>query len=268
MSRLLTRLAVSHGVDLVQYREAYLERRIAARMRARGVETFRRYGDIIDEDPMEIERLLDAISINVTDFFRDKVVWTSIRQDALSEILQRKRDTNSRTIRAWSAGCATGEEPYSLAMMLLDELGAQAADHNVSVLATDVDRKALETARKGRYPKARLRTIPSDYRLRFTRTSSDSEFEVLPEVRKIVRFHEESLFVAPPARCMDVILCRNVFIYLGREQQARVLEGFWHALAQGGYLVLGRSEKMSVEASKTFEAVNGRERVYRKPLKR
>lgn len=265
LSRLLTRLARDHGVDLSQYRETYLERRVAARMRDRGFDTYRRYGDFIDEHPEEIARLLDAVSINVTEFFRDKVVWNSIRTHAIPDILERKRGGKSRSIRVWSAGCATGEEPYSIAMMLLGELGDAASNYLITVMATDVDETALAAARRARYPRSALRGMPVDYRLRFTRAVGDAEFEILPEVRKLVRFHKESLAVEPPSRHMDMVLCRNVFIYFERDRQAQVLEGFWKAMAPGGYLVLGRSEKLSSEAAERFENVNGRERVYRKP---
>jgi len=171
----------------------------------------------------------------------------------------------SRTIRIWSAGCASGEEPYSIAMMVLDVLGKDADKFLINVLGTDLDPDVLHVAEKGRYTKDKLKNIPPSYQVRFTRAVGKNEFEIKPEVARLVRFRHSSLFGASPMKVVDLILCRNVFIYLDRPRQMAVLERFWGSLARGGYMVLGRSEKMPAEMARRFEPVEPRERVYRRP---
>lgn len=266
IEKLIAKIGNARGIDLGNYRRPYLERRIAARLRVVGLHSYRQYADLLDANPAEYDELMGTITINVTDFFRDKAVW-----DALCPILERlveeKRDGRSRTLRVWSAGCSTGEEPYSIAMLLLDLLGEQAADFIVSVTATDLDPDVLAFAELGVYSRERLRRIPPAYQVRFVRKVDSDRFELTPEVKRLVRFREQSLFEPAPFRVMDLVMCRNVFIYFDREQQARVLDNFWGSLARGGYLVLGRSEKLGPEAAGRFESVVGRERIYRRPAR-
>jgi chemotaxis protein methyltransferase CheR len=265
IDKLIRKVNEARGIDLGLYRRAYLERRIAARLRTLDLHSYRQYTDLLDADPGEYERLLNTLTINVTEFFRDKAVWDSIRTNVMTPLIHAKTIGRSRTIRFWSAGCATGEEPYSLIMALLDLLGDDAPKYLISALCTDLDDKALEVAEKGIYETARLKRIPPSYQVRFTKRIDDSSFEVVQSVRRHARFRRSSLFDEPPMRVVDVILCRNVFIYFDKDQQAKVLEHFYSSLARGGYLILGRSEKLSPEAARMFEAVDGKERVYRKP---
>lgn len=267
LDRLIAQVQEVKGIDLAQYRRAYLERRLAARMRTLGVHSYRQYLEVLDADPLEYTKLLDMLTINVTDFFRDAPVWDEIRKEVFPSIIDLKNQGRNRTIRMWSAGCATGEEPYSLAMMALDHLGKDASKFLVSVIATDLDRKALDFAEEGVYPRDRGKHIPPGHQVRFTEAVDKESFRVGPEVRKMVRFSQASLFEEAPMRVIDLILCRNVFIYFDREQQARVLENFYRSLARGGYLVLGRSEKLSPDVAGLFEYVNGKERIFRKPAR-
>lgn len=264
LEKLIAKIGEARGFDLGNYRRAYIERRIAARLRTVGLHSYRQYADLLDEDPSEYDELIGTITINVTDFFRDKVVWSHLRP-ILKEMIAAKRVGRSRTLRVWSAGCATGEEPYSIAMLLLDLLGDHAKDFVVSVTASDLDGDVLEVARQGVYERERLRHIPPSYQVRFLQQVGEGRFEMAPEVKRLVRFQKLSLFEPAPFRVMDLIMCRNVFIYFDRDQQVRVLENFWNSLARGGYLVLGRSEKLAPEMAARFEAIVGRERIYRRP---
>lgn len=253
------------GIDLSLYRRAYVERRIAARMRTLDLHSYRQYADRLEADAGEYERLLDTLTINVTEFFRDAVVWEILKRRVLRDLIEAKRVGRNRTIRVWSAGCATGQEAYSIAMALLDVLGPEASNFLVSVVGTDLDPRALEVAENAVYDQQHLRRIPPSYQSRFVHKLDNAEFTFAPEVRKLVRFGRYSLFEDSPMRVVDLILCRNVFIYFDRDQQAKVLENFWTSLARGGYLILGRSEKLSADIVDRLEAIDGRERVYRKP---
>ncbi len=265
MDRLVAKIDEARGIDLGLYRREYLERRVAARLRVLEIHSYRHYADFLDEHPEEYDHLIDTLTINVTDFFRDKAVWDSIKRNAIDQMIKDKIAGRSRTIRVWSAGCATGEEPYSITMAILDALGDDASRFLISVIATDLDPRALATAEQGVYDVAKRRRIPSGYQVRFTRSIGASQFEILPEVKRRVRFQKRSLFDETPLRVIDLIMCRNVFIYFDRDQQARALERFWGSLARGGYLVLGRSEKLDPGAARRFEMVDGKERIYRKP---
>lgn len=261
---LIERIRVAHGIDLGLYRRRYLKRRISARMRMVGINVCSLYGDMIETTPHEYAQFMNTLTINVTEFFRDQPVWDLMRQEFIPELIERKSVSRSHTIRAWSAGCATGEEPYSLAMQLLDMVDSSPAEIDVSIMATDIDSRALGVAKDAIFHNAKASNLPQRYRVRFTEESGPTQFRIAQEVRDVVRFRKLSLFVDTPVRVIDLLLCRNVLIYVDRPQQERILDNFVKALSPGGYLVLGRSEKLSAAASEALETVNGRERIYRK----
>lgn len=265
LDRLVNKVLEERGLDLSQYRRPYLERRLAARLRALDIHTYRQYTDRLDHDSAEYDHLIETLTINVTEFFRDRAVWEILRRQVVPDLLAHKQRSRSRTIRIWSAGCATGEEPYSAAMVLLDAMGKDAGKFLLSVVGTDLDPDALAIARRGVYHKDKLKRIVPSYQVRFLSIGRDSTFEIAPDVRRLCRFTHYSLFDEAPMRMVDLIMCRNVFIYFDRQRQAKVIESFCGAMADDAYLVLGRSEKLTSDAARLFVPVDGRERVYHKP---
>lgn len=263
LAPLIAQIERERGIDLSQYRASYVERRLGTRLRALTLRTYREYATHLTQHPTEYARLVDALTVNVTDFFRDPPVWEIIRGEVIPSILTHKRATGHRVVRAWSAGCATGEEPYSLAMAFLAAKESVSERLLLTITATDLDPLAMQTAARAEYDIAKIDHIPAAERARFV-TRDDRHFRMTTEVTDRVRFRKLDLFSDAPPLAMDLVLCRNVFIYFEREQQERVVGVFHRALAKGGYLVLGRTEKMPTEAGKGFEAVSGRERVYRK----
>jgi chemotaxis methyl-accepting protein methylase len=264
LNKLLYRVRMDRGLDLHQYRRSYVERRLAVRMRALNLHTYRQYERYLAEKPEEYTVLLDTLTINVTDFFRDQTVYELVRSEILPTLVDDKLRRRQRQIRVWSAGCATGEEAYSITMAILSALGDQADQFLFTVFGTDIDPKALEAAKRGVYEVAKLEHIPEGDRERFVEQSAGtSTFK--PEVMRHTKFRALNLFEDEPINIVDIIFCRNVFIYLTQDQQVQLLEKFWAALHRGGYLVLGRSEKMASALVGRFELVNGRERVYKKP---
>ncbi len=263
IGRLEAKIASATGLDLTQYRPAYVERRIATRLRSLNLHTYRQYARRLDEEPGEYAKLVDTLTINVTDFFRDPPVFDAIRSQVVPEIIAAKRQSRHRVIRVWSAGCATGEEPYSLTMAFLDALGATEHGFMLTVVGTDLDPRAIDVAKRAEYDVAKLHHIPKADQARFVDKAAD-RFRIKPEVTKHVRFQRLNLFTDEPIHAVDMILCRNVFIYFTREQQARLLAVFTSALARNGFLVLGRSEKLAVSISDSFDLVSGRDRIYRK----
>jgi chemotaxis methyl-accepting protein methylase len=265
LTRLLDKVRDDRGLDLAQYRPRYLERRIATRLLALGLVTYRQYAAYLDAHPEEYAKLLDALTIGVTQFFRDASVFGFFRDHIVPEIVERKADRHQSVIRAWSAGCATGEEAYSIAMSLLTATRNGSAQRLlVQVVGTDIDGAALDTARRAEYPIAQLEQIPEAERRAYVDVAGD-RFRIRPEVTEHVRFEYLNLFEDRPARIVDVVFCRNVFIYFNREDQERMLSTFWERLVKGGYLVLGRSERLAPALAKHFEVVSVRERIYRKP---
>jgi chemotaxis protein methyltransferase CheR len=262
-AKLIAQIERDRGLDLSQYRLSYVERRLGTRLRALNLVTYRQYASYLTEHPEEYPRLLDTITVNVTEFFRDPPVWKIIRDEVIPAILKAKSGANQRSIRVWSAGCATGEEPYSLAMAFLSAMGDQTDSFAFSVIGTDLDPTALRTAAAGEYDSAALEHIPAHDRVRSI-TNDGKRFHIKPEVREHVRFRQLDLFKDEPPRAIDLVLCRNVFIYFSREQQERATLAFHHSLARGGYLVLGRTEKMAAGAAGGFEPVSSKERIYRK----
>jgi chemotaxis protein methyltransferase CheR len=260
---LIAQIERERGIDLSQYRISYAERRLGTRLRALGLTTYREYADYLSSHETEYARLLDALTVNVTDFFRDPPVWDIIRGEVIPQILGGKAAAGHHAVRAWSAGCATGEEPYSIVMAFLAAKGPKPERMLLSIVATDLDPLALRTAQRAEYDIAKIDHIPATDRSRFV-IADQRHFRIDPEVAEKVRFRKLDLFTDDPPLSIDLILCRNVFIYFTKEQQERITGVFHRALARGGYLVLGRTEKMPTEAAKRFEPVSGRERIYRK----
>ena len=263
LTPLVAQIERERGVDLSQYRQSYVARRLGTRLRVLMLSTYREYATYLAEHPTEYARLLDALTVNVTDFFRDPPVWDIIRDEVIPSILAGKVATGHQAVRVWSAGCATGEEPYSLGMAFLAAKEPKPERLLLSITATDLDPIVLKTAEQAEYDVAKIDHIPAGDRVRFVE-HDDRHFRITPEVTDRVRFRKLDLFADQPPLMMDLILCRNVFIYFTREQQERVVGVFHRSLVKGGYLVLGRTERMATEAGKGFEPVSSRERIYRK----
>lgn len=242
------------------YKDSCLLRRIEVRMRARRVDSLGRYAALLEHDPDELERLLHTLSVRVTGFFRNPDTWHRLR-----ELLSQEPVVKERGLRAWSMGCATGEETWSLAMLLLDlARGAgPEAMAQVSVLGSDVDDQALAVATAGRYPSQSVVAIrsvlPHPYGIVL-----EGGFEVDPALRPRVEFRREDL-TAPrvdEAR-FDLVCCRNLLIFLGREGQRRVLDTACRALRPGGVLALGRTESLVALPDAGLEPVDLTHRLYR-----
>jgi chemotaxis protein methyltransferase CheR len=251
------------GLSLDAYKDKCLRRRIAVRMRASGVHSYIEYQALLDRDPAEYERLKDAITINVTSFYRNTETWDLVRTTVLPDICS---DPGGQ-IRAWSAGCSSGEEPYTLAVLIAEHLETEGrAEHLglVTVDATDIDRQCLQRARTARYNREVLADVPGHLVQRYFEDAGDA-YRVVERVRaRVVVRHLDLCNDPPPARDYQLILCRNVVIYFGRNTQERVFAKFAEALAPGGFLVLGKVESLFGPARDLLTLVNPRERIYRR----
>lgn len=259
--RLLTaRIGLAGGLDLEAYKTRCLRRRIAVRMRARGAHTYEEYRALLDHDPDEYRRLLDALTINVTRFYRNPEVWNVLSSRFLPVLWRQRRGR----VRAWSAGCASGEEAYTLAIALAEaarEVARTGWLDRARIDATDIDPKSLERARRGTYDAAALTEMPATLRARYFGASVP--VTVPAQVKTLVRILEHDLIQAPaPRPPYDVILCRNTVIYFDRPTQNRLFLRFADALAPGGLLVLGKVETLIGEARERLTLLDARERIY------
>jgi chemotaxis methyl-accepting protein methylase len=261
---LAARIAARGGPDVSAYKDRCLRRRIAVRMRACGAHSYGDYLAVLDREPGELDRLLDAITINVTKFFRNRETWECLGRRFLPELLRSREGR----VRVWSAGCASGEEPYTAVMLLaevLAGLGHPGWLDRVRVDATDIDRESLERAQAARYPLAAFSEAPADVQSRFTVPVAPDRFEIRPEYRALVQVRRHDLLREPPfAPVYDLILCRNVVIYFDRDNQERLMHRFTDALAPDGVLVLGKVETIFGSARERLDLAEPRERIYRR----
>ena len=238
----LERLREQTGLDFLAYKQPTIERRLRRRLTAVGAGTLTEYRRYIDRHPDELQRLVASFLIKVTEFFRDPEVFTYLREQVLPGLMADARERGE--LRLWSAGCASGEEAYSLAMEVADLLGNDLEGLPVRIFATDIAPDAVEFARRGLYPETAVADVPPDMVARHF-TKIDGGYEVRKAVRSLVIFGEHDLGYRAPFPRIDLVLCRNVLIYFTPDLQRRALQRFAFALRPGGYLVLGKSETVS-----------------------
>jgi chemotaxis methyl-accepting protein methylase len=258
---LTEKIARERAFGCSSYKEKCLRRRIAVRMRARGVHRFADYAALLDRDAVEYERLLDTLTINVTKLFRNWSTFDVLARTAIPILW----DGSARPICGWSAGCSSGEEPYSLAILFhrhAAERGETVDASRVQILASDIDRASLDAARVGQYADGAFADTPADLRRRYF--SVRPPFEIAPEIRPLVTFERRDLIVDPPPSGMHLIACRNVLIYFDRTTQESLFRRFHEALVPGGFLVLGKVETLLGPTRSLFTAVDPRERIFRR----
>lgn len=251
------------GLTVESYKDKCLRRRIAVRMRASGVHTYDEYRELIVRDGAELERLRDALTINVTRFYRNPDTWARLRDGPLAE-LWRRRDGH---LRVWSAGCASGEEPYTVAMLVAEIAREADSGHwlpRLEIDATDIDRLSLQRARTGVYRVEAFQDMPAVLLDRYTLPVGDAR-AVRPDLLARVRVQAFDLNAdRAPRSTYDLIICRNVVIYFDRPMQERLFELFARHLAADGLLVLGKVETLLGPARELLSLVDARERIYRR----
>jgi chemotaxis protein methyltransferase CheR len=260
----LKKKIIAKGGNCAGYKDDFLKRRLEGRMRSNGLTTYADYARFIEKNPLEFNNLVDALTINVSEFFRDVAVWNVVRQRVLQPMVREKLATHNRELRIWSAGCADGEETYTIALLVLDTLAYLSNSFKIEILGTDVDEASLIRARRGAYGTPRLRLVSQPMLQRYFKPGADGAFEIVDVVKKFVTFKSHDLFTSPPASGFDIITCRNVIIYFSKELQQRLFHSFRDALTPGGYLILGKVETIG-EASSLFICADLAERIYRRP---
>ncbi|WP_435318106.1 CheR family methyltransferase [Haloarchaeobius sp. TZWSO28] len=248
------------GFATSHYNDSYLKRRLSSRMRRTGAADYDEYLDILKEDGDEPKELLDALSINVTGFFRNPDVWEGIRS------VLRDLSAEQNRVHVWSAACADGREPYSLAMLALDDPRVDAEKFHI--YGTDINDEALRTAQEGVYRSTR--TVDIEDQLGFLSNfhayvdKQENRFEVTDRVKRKVTFAKHDLINDGAKSGFDLVICRNLFIYIDNEYKQPILETIARSLRPDGYLVIGKAETIPPQLKSAFSVLDGRLRIYQR----
>jgi two-component system CheB/CheR fusion protein len=257
---LLEHLKASRGFDFTGYKRSSLMRRVNRRMAQVGITSYTDYLDHLELHGDEFTALFNTILINVTGFFRDAEAWEHLGREVLPALLAAKPPT--QPLRVWSAGCASGEEAYTLAMVLAELLGPAEFRDRVKIYATDVDEEALTHARQAGYSEREVRGIPPDLLDRYFDLTG-GRYVFRKDLRRSVIFGRNDLVQDAPISRIDLLVCRNTLMYFNAETQARILSRFHFALAPSGVLLLGKAE-MLLSHSALFAPVDLKRRMFRR----
>jgi two-component system, chemotaxis family, CheB/CheR fusion protein len=259
--RLLEFIHRSRGFDFSGYKSASLQRRLSKRMREVEIATPSDYQDYLETHTDEFASLFDTILINVTSFFRDRPAWTFLAEEVIPQLIHNDSDP----IRVWCAGCATGEEAYTIAILLAEAMGEDQFRERVKIYATDVDENALSHARHATYSKQVVKGVPPEYLERYF-VAGPQDYSFQPDLRRAVIFGRNDLVQDAPISRVDLLLCRNTLMYFTPETQSHVLSRFNFALSERGFLFLGRSEMLTTHGG-LFTPYNLKWRVFQKVLR-
>ncbi|MDR1049041.1 MAG: protein-glutamate O-methyltransferase CheR [Synergistaceae bacterium] len=225
------------GLDLNSYKNQ-IHRRVHMLRDRWGVKTYDEYFTVLKTDDKKLREFLDHLTINVSEFFRNDKQWWKLRDQLIPELVKKR---GSKRIKLWSAGCATGEEPYSLAILST----VCGLDSSTPVLACDIDKGALAVAQRGVYLKRQLLSAPPDYLAKYFTTADRGEtYQIAPDIKRRVTFKSFNMIDDVFGTGFDLILCRNVVIYFTAETKARLYQKFYDALAPGGYFLVGSTEQI------------------------
>jgi two-component system CheB/CheR fusion protein len=261
LEEVLELVAHQGGIDFGQYKPTTLLRRIGRRMALTHTHGLDEYRDHLRSNPSEVNHLLKSLLIKVTEFFRDPEAFQALEHDVMPRLIDLGRD-RGRVLRLWSAGCATGEEAYSMGLLLAGMLGRELPEWSIRIFATDVDEEAVSYARRGYYPLTVLRNLPAEYKARFFEPA-DHGLRIVKSLRQMIIFGQQDLSRGVPFPRIDLVSCRNLLIYFKPELQQTVLDLFAYSLHQTqGYLFLGKAETARPTKA-TFELVNKKWRIYR-----
>lgn len=262
---LLEKIYRERDFDFREYKETTLTRRLGRRLRAQGVETYADYERILDKDRSEYDKLFKDLTINVTSFFRDDWAFRALEELVLPALMYKKVNTGNG-IRIWSAGCASGEETYSIAMLISEALKAERSERQVSIIGTDIDTEALKRAQEGFFSSKEVEGIPAALRKRYFEAENQG-FRVKTRLGQLVGFEVHNLSGDLPYHDIDLVVCRNLLIYFRPVLQERVLQGFHRALKGGGFLLLGKAETPVGETKRQFHCVDKKARLYSKEIR-
>jgi two-component system CheB/CheR fusion protein len=256
----LAYLKEARGFDFTGYKRSSLIRRVSRRMTQVDIADYGDYLDFLQVHPDEFTELFNTILINVTDFFRDADAWEYLAQEILPRVMAGR--PGGTPLRVWSAGCASGEEAYTLAMVLAEALGPERFRRRVKIYATDVDGEALVHARQAVYTERELEGVPPELVTKYFEPHQ-GRFAFRKDLRRTVIFGRNDLVQDAPISRIDLLVCRNTLMYFNQETQAKILSRFHFALTPRGVLFLGKAE-MLLSHSRLFDPIDLKRRIFRK----
>jgi len=260
LENLLIFIRESRGFDFTGYKRSSLARRIRKRMNEVGVAGYLDYCDRLESSAEEFGFLFNTILINVTSFFRDPEAWQWLQHEVMPDLIAGRE--GSEEIRVWSAGCASGQEAYSLAIVFAEALGIEECAKRVKIYGTDVAEEALGDARAGLYPARALEPLPAELRSKYFEHSG-AQFTFCPDLRRRVIFGRHDITRDAPISRLDLLVCRNTLMYFNVETQSQVIDRFHFALRENGYLFLGKAEMLLSDGDR-FEVATMRQRIFRR----
>jgi two-component system CheB/CheR fusion protein len=260
---LLDYLKKNRGLDFTGYKRQSLMRRITRRMQTVNITDYRDFQDYLEVHPEEFTSLFNTILINVTSFFRDKDAWDYLARDIIPEMLASKRDCE--IIRIWSAGCASGEEAYTIAMLMIEALGEESFKNRVKIFATDVDEAALSQARMATYLAKEMEPVPLELRDKYF-TIAGGSYVFKADLRSSIVFGRHDLIQDAPISHLDLLVCRNTLMYFNSQTQSKILARFHFALNDPGIIFLGRAELLLTHAH-LFSPETLKHRIFKKLIK-
>ena len=261
--RVKAKISRDRGFNCRFYKDKCLRRRVAVRMRAKGARTFPEYEAVLDADAAEYDLLLDALTINVSKFFRNAETWRRIEEEVVPALFARQEPV----VRAWSAGSAAGEEAYTLSIVFHEWAARNRRRVDLDrfrIVGTDIDRRSLDAARRAEYPELSMVEMEPEIAERWF--SPGPPFRLHEEARRNVSFVRKDLISDEPETGQAIIFCRNVIIYFSRDIQERLFQRFYESLLPGGFLVLGKVETLLGEWRNRFRPVHNRDRIFQKPF--
>ena len=267
---ILDYLNETRGFDFSGYRSSMIERRIRKRLSATRTKDYNEYLRFAQKQTDELDNLIDVLTINVSKFFRDTLTFEYIAARVLPAVVFEKKVSLDHSMRVWSAGCSMGEEPYSIAILINELFKKEELNLDVHIFATDIDSKALTKAREAVYCFESIKNVKYELLKKYF-DAKDKSFELIPEIKDLVSFSAYDMLdkksYAPPESVFgtfDMVLCRNVLIYLNTEYQDLIFEKLYRSLAKNGYLVLGEAEIPSIKYQRRFKKVNECCHIYQK----
>ncbi len=259
LENLLQEIAAERSVDFRVYKRSTLERRFRKRMFEVKIPNYADYAAYLHTHPEEINELLNTVLINVTEFFRDPQAWELLRREVLPVLCESKQPGDS--VRCWSAGCASGEEPYSIAMLVAEYFGPRLPEYDVKIYGTDIDEDALNVARRAEYSPERLRRVRPDWRKKYF--TGEKVLRVNRDLRRLCIFGRSNVVSDAPISHVDLLACRNVLIYFDSRTQTQILTRLHYALEPNGVLFIGKASSL-VGAAKLFRTINSKFRIFQR----
>lgn len=255
-------LARKLNFDLSTYDDKFLGRRVKKRMQTVSISEVEKYCEYVIANDHEKEELVHDLAINVTNFMRDKTPFDLFKNEIIPKILQNKHLGDE--ISVWSAGCASGEEPYSIGILFFEALGRKIHDYNIKIMGTDMSDLAIRRSQAGDYDEIQFKDMDKTYVEKYFQPIGDNKYEIKSHVKNIVEFKKHNLLVEQPPRKFDCIFCRNTVIYFSKEGKEALFERIYESLNQGGFFIMGKTETLIGPAKDKFTTVNLSERIYTK----